>query len=134
MTSVFAAAVLSPAIVFAGVVLIKLIDFWGQLSSRYLYEHQKITNVLIVVALGIAIARAVSRHPPKWTGGLQVWWAVLWLWVYGAFSLTWSRAPLAGTEQWSLYLPYMVITLAIPLVFTRTEDFKKALLATIGLG
>ena len=78
------------ATAFAALLSVQVVDFWGQLSSPWLVENGKFTNILAVglIAFG-ALRNMMYRTRPEPKRGPIVAMTFS-LWLYAALSLSWS--------------------------------------------
>ncbi len=124
-----------PAIGLAGLACIQVLDFWGQMSSPWLAENGKFTNLYVVGLIGIGLLRAQGFASERTRGIPWVQLLVICFWIEAAISLYWSPAFTQGVGEWAKYLPYMVLHACLaPLLIKRPIDLQYSLSAVLVLG
>jgi len=124
-----------PVIGLAILACIQVLDFWGQLSSPWLAENGKFTNLFMVGLIGMGLLRAqqIASEKPYGIPWVQV--LVICLWIEAGISLYWSPAFTQGVGEWAKYLPYMVLhACLVPLLIRRPIDLQHGLSAVLVLG
>lgn len=124
-----------PAIGLASLVCIQVLDFWGQLSSPWLAENGKFTNLYVVGLIAIGVLRAQQTSCEKLRGIPWVQVVVVSLWLEAGISLYWSPAFTQGLGEWGKYWPYMLLHAGlVPLLIRRPIDLQHGLSAVLVLG
>lgn len=124
-----------PAIGLASLACIQVLDFWGQLSSPWLAENGKFTNLYVVGLIAIGLLRAQQFTRVKTHGIPWVQVLVICLWLEAGISLYWSPAFTQGVGEWGKYWPYMMLHAGIaPLLIRRPIDLQHGLSAVLVLG
>lgn len=124
-----------PAIAFASLICVKVLDFWGQMAHPFLFHYDKFTNLFMVALVGLGVLRAQSFafRPRRMLPWVQV--TIICLFLYAAISLSWSPAFEKGVEQWNYFWPYMILNvLLVPLLFRHPTDLQDGLCAVLYLG
>jgi hypothetical protein len=142
-TSIYAVLLLSlllgtlyrPAVGLATLACIQVLDFWGQMSSPWLAENGKFTNLFMVGLIVMGILRAQQFKSTKIHGIPWVQVLVICFWVEAGISLYWSPAFKEGIGEWSKYWPYMVLHASLaPLLIRRPIDLQHGLSSVLLLG
>lgn len=142
-TSIYAALLLSlllgtlyrPAVGLATLACIQVLDFWGQMSSPWLAENGKFTNLCMVGLIVMGIMRAQQFKSAKVHGIPWVQVLVICFWVEAGISLYWSPAFKEGIGEWGKYWPYMVLHAGLaPLLIRRPVDLQHGLSSVLLLG
>ena len=131
----FVGTLYRPVIGLASLLCIQVLDFWGQLSSPWLAENGKFTNLYVVglIAIGLLRARQCSQNKIEGTPWVQI--LVICLWLEAGISLYWSPAPGQAIEEWGKHLPYMILHAVLaPLLVRRPLDLQYGLSALLILG
>ena len=124
-----------PAIGLAALGCIQVLDFWGQLSSPWLAENGKFTNLYMVGLIAIALLRAQQFRSEKTHGVPWVQMLVICFWIEAGISLYWSPAFTQGVGEWGKYLPYMMLHAVLaPLLIRRPIDLQYGLSSVLVLG
>ena len=124
-----------PAIGLASLLCIQVLDFWGQLSSPWLAENGKFTNLCVVGLIAVGLLRAQQSAREKMEGIPWVQILVICLWFEAGISLYWSPAITQGAGEWGKYLPYMILHACLaPLLLKRPIDLQYGLSAVLVLG
>lgn len=122
-----------PAIGLASLACIQVLDFWGQLSSPWLAENGKFTNLYVVGLIAIGLLRAQQFTRVKTHGIPWVQVLVICLWLEAGISLYWSPAFTQGVGEWGKYWPYMMLHAGIaPLLSSFIHADYITSLATKG--
>jgi hypothetical protein len=124
-----------PAIGLAALACIQVLDFWGQLSSPWLAENGKFTNLYMVglIAMGLLRAQQFTRVKTHGIPWVQV--LVICFWIEAGISLYWSPAFKEGIGEWGKYWPYMILHASLaPLLIRRSIDLQHGLSAVLLLG
>jgi hypothetical protein len=142
-TGIYAALLLSlllgtlyrPAIGLAALACIQVLDFWGQLSSPWLAENGKFTNLFMVSLIIMGLLRAQQFTRIKTHGIPWVQVLVICFWIEAGISLYWSPAFKEGIGEWGKYWPYMILHAGLaPLLIRRPIDLQHGLSAVLLLG
>lgn len=124
-----------PAIGLAALACIQVLDFWGQLSSSWLAENGKFTNLYMVGLILMGLLRAQQFTSIKTHGIPWVQVLVVCFWIEAGISLYWSPAFKEGIGEWGKYWPYMVLHAGLaPLLIRRPIDLQHGLSAVLLLG
>ena len=124
-----------PAIGLAALGCIQVLDFWGQLSSPWLAENGKFTNLYMVGLIAIGFLRAQQFRSEKTQGIPWVQMLVICFWIEAGISLYWSPAFTQGVGEWGKYLPYMMLHAVLaPLLIRRPIDLQYGLSSVLVLG
>jgi hypothetical protein len=135
LVSLLLSTIYRPVIGLAGLLCVQVLDFWGQLSSPWLAENGKFTNLYVVSLIAIGLFRAQQYSHERMKGIPWVQILVISLWVEAGISLYWSPAPKQGIEEWGKYLPYMILhAVFVPLLVRRPLDLQYGLSALLILG
>ncbi len=135
LVSLLLGTIYRPVIGLAGLLCVQVLDFWGQLSSPWLAENGKFTNLYVVGLITIGLLRAQQHSHERIKGIPWVQILVICLWVESGISLFWSPAPKQGIEEWGKYLPYMILhAVFVPLLVQRRLDLQYGLSALLILG
>lgn len=124
-----------PAIGLAILGCIQVLDFWGQLSSPWLAENGKFTNLFMVGVIAVGLLRAQQFTHEKIHGIPWVQVLVICFWMEAGISVYWSPAFTQGVGEWGKYLPYMILHACLaPLLLRRPIDLQHGLSAVLVLG
>jgi len=124
-----------PAIGLAMLACVQVLDFWGQLSSPWLAENGKFTNLYMVGLIAIGFLRAQQFRSEKTQGIPWVQMLVICFWIEAGISLYWSPAFTQGVGEWGKYLPYMMLHAVLaPLLIRRPIDLQHGLSSILVLG
>ncbi len=124
-----------PAIGLAILACIQVLDFWGQLSSPWLAENGKFTNLYMVglIVMGLLRAQQITHEKTHGIPWVQV--LVIFFWIEAGISLYWSPAFTQGVGEWGKYWPYMMLHAGLaPLLIRRPIDLQHGLSAVLVLG
>ena len=124
-----------PAVGLAALACVQVLDFWGQLSSPWLAENGKFTNLYVVGLIVIGLLRAQRLASERTHGIPWVQVLIICFWVEAGISLYWSPAFTQGVGEWGKYLPYMILHAGlVPLLIKRPIDLQYGLIGLLTLG
>ena len=112
------------------------LEQWAQSQSSFFYVNSWVTNVATAGVLLWSLAVRQSQGVSPLAGGFpKVFWAVVALFAWSAFSLAWTIMPEEAWSNWRGQSPYLIASIVImPLLVRDLEDLKTAFPMTLLLG